>query len=76
LAKRQHKDLAELKTVINMLLNDEKLPRKYKDHKLTGDLKSYRELHLNPDWLLMYRIDEKTNELRLADLGSHAELYE
>ena len=75
-AKKQHKDLALLKTVISKLLKGEKLPRKYKDHQLKGDLKDYRELHLEPDWLLLYRRDESAGELKLAGLGSHAELYE
>ena len=75
LAQRQQKDIDILKDVIKKLISREKLPAKYKDHKLTGDLKEYRELKLKPDWLLIYRIDEKKQELKLARLGSHSELY-
>ena len=75
LAKKQRKDLSLLKNIVKKLSQKEKLPAKVKDHKLTGNLKNYRELALNPDWLLMYQIDEKGQELKLARLGSHAELY-
>ena len=76
LAKRQRKKLQILSSVIQKLINKEKLPARLKDHKLSGQLKEYRELHLKPDWLLIYKIDEKKKELKLARLGSHSELYE
>ena len=75
LAKRQQKDLKLLIDVIQRLLKREKLPAKYKEHRLSGPLKKYRELHLGPDWLLIYRIDKDENQLKLARLGSHSELY-
>jgi mRNA interferase YafQ len=76
LAEKQHKDLTTLRTVISKLLRGKKLPRRYEDHKLSGRLKNYREVHLGPDWLLIYRVDKNAGELQLAMLGSHAELYE
>ena len=76
LAKRQQKDLKTLTDAIQKLVRKEKLPARLRDHKLSGSLKKYRELHLKPDWLLIYRIDKKNNELKLARLGSHSELYE
>ena len=75
LAKRQQKNLPLLREVIEKLVNKQKLPDKFRDHKLSGSLKEYRELHLEPDWLVIYQIDDKENELKLARLGSHSELY-
>jgi len=75
LAKKQQKNLKILTKVINKLRKNEKLDAKYGDHKLSGKLKKYRELHLQPDLLLIYRIDKHKNELKLARLGSHSELY-
>lgn len=75
LAKRQHKNLSLLRDVIERLVNKQLIPDKFRDHKLTGSLKEYRELHLEPDWLLIYRIDDNEEELKLARLGSHSELY-
>ena len=72
-AIKQHKDISLLEDVINKLSTGEPLPSKFKDHSLTGDLREYRELHLEPDWLLIYKVT--TNELLLARLGSHSELY-
>jgi len=75
LAKRQQKNLSLLRDIIEKLANKQLLPDKFQDHKLTGTLKEYRELHLEPDWLLIYRIDDNEEELKLARLGSHSELY-
>ena len=75
LAKRQQKNLLLLRNIIEKLVNKQLLPDKFRDHKLSGSLKEYRELHLEPDWLLIYRIDDNEEELKLARLGSHSELY-
>ena len=75
LACRQKKDINLLKDTVEKLRNKEKIPAKFKDHKLSGDLQEYRELALNPDWLLIYQIDERNQELKLARLGSHSALY-
>ncbi len=75
LAKKQKKNLSLLRDVIEKLVNKQLIPDKFRDHKLTGSLKEYRELHLEPDWLLIYRINDNQEELKLARLGSHSELY-
>ena len=75
LAKKQQKNLSLLRDVIEKLASKQLLPDKFRDHKLSGTLKEYRELHLEPDWLVIYQIDDKENELKLARLGSHSELY-
>ncbi len=49
------------------------LPARYRDHPLRGKWHEYREIHLEPDWLLIYRV--KGDELQLARTGSHADLF-
>lgn len=59
--------------VLFYLLNDKPLPEKYRDHRLTGDLKAFRECHIKPDLLLIYQSDNE--KLVLVDLGSHSDLF-
>ena len=68
---KRHKDQEKLKEVIIKLSNGEKLPEKYHDHILQGS--HYRECHIEPDWLLLYKIEGDT--LFLAGTGSHADLF-
>jgi len=59
--------------VLTALATDRPLAKKYRDHLLVGEWMGYRECHLKPDLLLIYKKpDDKT--LRLARLGSHSEL--
>ena len=71
--KRQGKNLSPLMLVIETLATGESLAEGHRDHKLIGNWKGFRECHIQPDWLLIYRITE--NELQLARTGSHAELF-
>lgn len=64
-----------LKSVINILANGEALPPKYKDHSLSGNYSGYRECHITPDWLLIYKIEEKCLILALTRTGSHSDLF-
>ena len=54
------------------LLNDEELPEKYRDHQLTGELKEFRDCHIKPDLVLIYR--KYDDVLQLVRLGTHSEL--
>ena len=47
----------------------------YRDHALTGQYKGCRECHIQPDWLLIYRIKERLEILNLVDTGTHADLF-
>jgi len=70
-------DENDIRKVIHYLLSNEKLPFTYFDHKL-NDSKKYknvRECHINPDWLLIYKIDYKNNELILIATGTHSDLF-
>lgn len=63
-----------LKTVTVLLAGDNPLPESCHDHVLVGDWKGYRECHIKPDLLLIYRTAEP-GVIRLARLGSHSELF-
>ena len=67
-------DLQNFIDIVYKLSNDISLDKKYKDHQLRGELKEFRECHIKPDLLLIYRI--KNNKLELIDIGSHSELFE
>jgi len=71
--KKQHKNLTELRTMIGKLANGKKPGAKHKDHGLTGNLKGFRDCHLEPDRLLIYTIS--SNILFLERTGSHSELF-
>lgn len=66
-------DLDDFMEVIKLLLKDEALPQKYRDHNLEGEWDSFRECHIKPDWLLIYKKDKKI--LYLVRTGSHSELF-
>lgn len=69
-------DLSELlQEIIIKLANDEKLEDKYKDHSLIGNYKDFRECHIKPDLLLIYKKKEDILLLTCIDLGSHSELF-
>lgn len=75
LAKKQGKDIEKLFEVIDKLAEGEKLDEKYKDHSLGGNFAGYRECHVSPDWLLVYKQENSLLVLLLYRLGSHAELF-
>ena len=72
---KQKRNIELLDKIITALAKGEELDEKYKDHDLKGDWKGYRECHILPDWLLIYRYDEDVLVLVLARLGSHSELF-
>ena len=57
LAQRRGKDMAKLREVILLLIEGGPLPPRYTDHPLSGDWKHFRDCHLEPDWLLIYKVD-------------------
>ncbi|OQO55484.1 addiction module toxin RelE [Enterococcus hirae] len=70
---KKHYNETEFRKVINLLVNQEQevLRTKYKDHALQGNWKGFRELHVQSDWLLIYKIDGKKLILTLVRAGSH-----
>lgn len=76
LIKRQSKDIEKLEATIVALSNGEKLPEAMRDHELSGNYRNHRECHLEPDWLLIYRIDSGELTLTAVRTGSHTELFD
>jgi len=65
----------ELKDILDILVNDLTLDPKYNNHKLKGNYINYYELHVKPDLLLIYKINEEDNQIYLTRIGSHSELF-
>ena len=66
-------DILEVGNVISKLQREEVLEARYADHALTGNWLSFRDCHIKPDLLLIYRV--KDGALQLARIGSHSELF-
>ena len=75
LAKKQNKNLDKLLKVIDLLSNGEKLEAKYRDHDLSGNYKGTRECHIEPDWLLVYRIEDDRLIIIATETGTHSDLF-
>jgi len=74
---KQQKNKLLIDTLIAQLQHEQLLHPKHRDHSLTGDWHGYRECHITPDWLLIYKIIKKDCVclLRLARTGSHSDLF-
>ena len=68
-------DLTLLTGVIELLVQGERLPRNYLDHGLNGEWSDFRECHIQPDWILIYRIDDEMLVLTLTRTGTHSDLF-
>jgi len=75
LAIKRGLDVTLLEEVINKLKNDIPLEEHFRDHQLTGNMKLFRECHIQPDWLLIYLKQEKILTLTLVDTGTHSDLF-
>lgn len=64
-----------LEDVLEILVNEQPLPEKYKDHNLSGDYIGFRECHITPDWLLIYQISSAELILKLTRTGTHSDLF-
>ena len=71
--EKRGKDMDKLRKVLRLLVEEQPLPEQYRDHALRGDWFGFRDLHIEPDWLLLYRIEG--DELQLARSGTHADLF-
>ena len=75
LAKKRGLDIQLLDEIVELLASDKELPIKNRDHSLKGNYLGYRECHITPDWLLIYKKSENKLVLTLARTGSHADLF-
>lgn len=74
-AKKRGYDLTLLNTVVDLIAQQLPLEEKYRDHALRGNFVGFRECHIQPDWLLIYRIDRDALFLLLSRTGTHSELF-
>jgi mRNA interferase YafQ len=75
LMKRRNLPKSELDEVVKLLLEEQPLPSKHKDHPLRGDFAGYRECHIRPNWLLIYKKEEEILTLVLIRTGTHSDLF-
>ena len=71
--RKRGKDLSKLRHLLDLLIQQSPLADRYSDHPLRGPWKGYREVHIEPDWLLIYRVSGE--ELHLVRTGSHSDLF-
>lgn len=64
-----------LNNVVDTLANGQPLPEKNKDHSLSGNWSNYRECHIAPDWLLIYKVENDILVLTLVRTGTHSDLF-
>lgn len=75
LAKKRGMNLNLLNDVVECIAGQQPLPPKYCDHVLAGNYDGFRECHIQPDWLLVYRVDHECLTLFLMRTGSHSDLF-
>jgi mRNA interferase YafQ len=71
--QKRGKSLAKMKAIIDLLLARKALPPKHRDHQLGGNWSGHRDCHVEPDWLLIYKLFD--DELRLERTGTHSDLF-
>ena len=72
-SRKRGKDLSKLRCVVEALIQEAPLAGRHLDHPLRGPWRGYREVHIDPDWLLIYRV--KGEKLQLVRTGSHADVF-
>ena len=75
LAKKRGLDIKLLEDIVDKLQKGIPLEEKYRDHELKGKFKGFRECHIQPDWLLMYLIEDDVLVLTLVDTGTHSDMF-
>lgn len=73
--KKRNYDLSKLRKVVELLANQTPLPTNYKEHNLIGDYEGFKECHIEPDWLLIYQINNNELILVLTRTGTHSDLF-
>ena len=72
--KKRGRDLSKLVTALDYLANGISMPLQYRDHQLSGNFSDFRECHIEPDWLLIYQIDNNILTLTATETGTHSDL--
>lgn len=74
-AKKRAYDMNLLEIVIDLLLKEQPLDERYRDHGLEGNYAGFRECHILPDWLLIYAVDKEKLILTASRTGTHSDLF-
>ena len=72
--QKRGKSKEKLKTIISMVIDEKQLPQNCRDHKLIGNYKGRRECHIEPDWLLIYKVTKSM--VIFERTGSHSDLFQ
>ena len=75
LIQKRNYNLKKFETIVKLIQENKPLPEKYKDHALTGNYAGFRECHIEPDWLLIYKIENDILILVLSRTGTHSDLF-
>jgi mRNA interferase YafQ len=73
--EKQPKKIKKFKEIALLLEQGKPLPHTNRDHRLTGNWSGFRECHITPDFLLIYKLEEETKTITFARMGSHSELF-
>lgn len=73
LAGKRLKDLDKLKEIVCMIIAETPLPPRCREHKLSGKWKGFTDVHIEPDWLLIYIVREQS--VRFERTGTHSDLF-
>jgi mRNA interferase YafQ len=74
-AGKRGRDMAQLKAVLELLIDGEPLPPEFKDHPLRGNFAGSRDCHIGPDWVLIYTLTEKDTHVRFERTNTHSDLF-
>lgn len=72
--RKRGKDLEKIKHIVSELARGNPLAVKFRDHALSGEWKDCRDCHIEPDWVLIYSVDDES--LRLLRTGTHSDLFD
>jgi mRNA interferase YafQ len=75
LMKKRNKDMNKLTEVMALLINEQPLLPKHENHPLHGEYAGWWECHVEPDWVLIYRIDKADRKIVFNRTGSHSDLF-
>ena len=73
--QKRGKDIEKLDAVMHRLINEETLNPQHRDHFLMGSFKDRRECHIEPDWLLVYKLSRKEKMITFERTGSHSDIF-
>jgi mRNA interferase YafQ len=73
-AQKRGKDMNKLKELLTLLIEKKPLPASYLDHPLKGKWRGFHDAHIEPDWLLIYKI--VADVVRFERTGRHVDLFD